>query len=76
MIWFLIKYSSYVSPPINLMLNIVVVFFFTEKWDPEEKDGVDSKYHIIHKGTFNQEEGYAHWYRLKLVLGRLPTGWK
>ena len=36
----------------NLFLSVLA-----EKWDPEEKDGVDSKYHIIHKGTFNQEEG-------------------
>lgn len=31
--------------------------FLQQKWDPEEKDGVDSKYHLIFKGSLHQEEG-------------------
>ncbi|XP_071476615.1 rab3 GTPase-activating protein non-catalytic subunit-like [Diadema antillarum] len=47
------------SPTSELM---VIAFdqkavFLQQKWDPEEKDGIDSKYHIIHKDILNQEDG-------------------
>ncbi|XP_030854258.1 rab3 GTPase-activating protein non-catalytic subunit isoform X1 [Strongylocentrotus purpuratus] len=51
--------SIALSPTSELM---VIAFeqkavFLQQKWDPEEKDGVDNKYHIIYKGMLNQEEG-------------------
>ncbi|XP_041468264.1 rab3 GTPase-activating protein non-catalytic subunit-like isoform X1 [Lytechinus variegatus] len=51
--------SIALSPTSELM---VIAFeqkavFLQQKWDPEEKDGVESKYHIVYKGMLNQEEG-------------------
>nr|XP_054758059.1 rab3 GTPase-activating protein non-catalytic subunit-like [Lytechinus pictus] len=51
--------SIALSPTSELM---VIAFeqkavFLQQKWDPEAKDGVESKYHIVFKGMLNQEEG-------------------
>ena len=33
------------------------LFASSEKWDPRDEDGIDYRYHIIYKGTLNQDEG-------------------
>ena len=32
---------------------------FSEKWDPQEKSEVQSKFSIVYEGTLGQEEGFG-----------------